>query len=83
MGRRMDARLDYLGNDLEAMVATTLSGLLSLALAFLHGFFRTDWLRFIGSPSMAAGAMAVLPAAWLVIRESFWLARSPWGAACT
>ena len=63
------------------MLAATLVRLLSLGLAFLHAFFRTDWLRFIASPSMAAGALAVLPAAWLVIRESVWLARSPWGAA--
>jgi hypothetical protein len=80
----MDARLDYLGTGVEAMVAAMVaamaSRLLSLGLAFLHAFFRTDWLRFIASPSVAAGAMAVLPAAWLVIRESVWPARSPWSA---
>lgn len=63
------------------MAAAALSRVLFLGLAFLHAFFRTDWLRFIGSPSMAAGTLAVLPAAWLVIREGFLLARSPGGAA--
>ncbi|MGX4640036.1 hypothetical protein [Massilia sp. SYSU DXS3249] len=58
-----------------AALAALVSHLLALGLAFLHAFFRIDWQRFLGSPSMAAGALAVLPAAWLVIRENLLLAR--------
>lgn len=72
----MGARNDRVEVDaMLAALAAVMSQLLSIGLACLHAVLRIDWQRFLGSPSMAAGALAVLPAAWLVIRESLLIAK--------
>jgi hypothetical protein len=51
--------------------ASSLARLLPLFVTLLHAMLRIDWLKYVGTPSMASGVFALVPAAWLVIRESF------------
>ena len=57
--------------------------LLALSVNFLHALLRTEWQRFVGTPGMVTGIFLVIPAAWLVFRESVldvWLAKAGHGA---
>ena len=75
----MDVRLDNTMVVLTALAARRLS---ALSVTFLHAFLRTEWQRFVGTPGMLTGAFLVIPAAWLVFRESvldMWLAKAGYG----
>jgi hypothetical protein len=64
----MKARLDNT-MDLRHAIAGACARLLALSIAFLYSVLRTDWLRLVGSPSIAAGVLLVIPATCLAIRE--------------
>jgi len=64
----MKARLDN-PKDLRQALTGACARLLALSIAFLYSVLRTDWLRLVGSPSIAAGVLLVIPATWLAIRE--------------
>ena len=72
----MDVRLD---NTMVVLTALAAKRLCALSVTFLHAFLRTEWQRFVGTPGMLTGAFLVIPAAWLVFRESVldvWLAKA-------
>lgn len=64
----MKARLDNT-KDVRQAITGACARLLALSIAFLYSVLRTDWLRLVGSPSIAAGVLLVIPATWLAIRE--------------
>ena len=64
----MKARIDD-KMDLPQEIAGACARLLALSIAFLYSVLRTDWLRLVGSPSIAAGFLLIIPATWLAIRE--------------
>lgn len=52
-----------------------LARLLLVFVTLLHVMLRIDWLKYIGSPSVANGMCALVPATWLVIKESLLVAK--------
>ena len=79
----MDVRLD---NTIVVLTAQAAKRLFALSVTFLHAVLRTEWQRFVGTPGMLTGAFLLVPAAWLVFRESVldvWLAKAGHGARCT
>jgi hypothetical protein len=80
MGCGMEVRLD---NTMVVLTALAAKRLFALSVSFLHALLRTEWQRFVGTPGMVTGIFLVIPAAWLVFRESVldvWLAKGGHGA---
>ncbi|MFC5480990.1 hypothetical protein [Massilia suwonensis] len=65
----MKARSNSTSEIRQASIARACTRLLALSIAFLHSVLRTDWLRLVCSPSIAAGFLFVIPATWLAVRE--------------